>query len=338
MALTNMTLYQGLRGGLFLACSLAAAAVWAAAVITHSTSYTALGVEAGQLIATDAAGSQVRIVRRDGKLESLPRERSTFDNRPADILPDGVVASGTGDIRRAWLGGPTRRYDHAVLGDDLEASRLIVVDRDGRRHVVELPSHQVFEDRYPRLVDLDDDGASEIVLIRSDTRRGAATTLYALRDGGLTERAASQPIGLSHRWLNVAGTADFDDDGQKEIAVVVTPHIGGTLTLLRRQGDALIPVARQPGFSNHAYGSRELGMSAVLDYNGDGVADLAVPDARRESVVVASFAGGAYRQLDRISHDAPVTSAIQVVDIDDDGEDELAYLLADGTLVLAGRD
>lgn len=335
MPLTNLKLEHALHGALFLSCALAVSASWSATVTTHATSYSALGVEAGQLIATSSDGISVHIVRRNGALKALPHESATSTNRPEDILPDGVVVEGAGHIRRAWLGGPSRRYDHAVLGDDLEASRLIVVDQKGRRHVVELPGHQVFEDRYPRLVDLDDDGLSEIVLIRSDIRRGAAVALYGLRDANLTELAASEPIGLSHRWLNVAGTADFDGDGKKEIAVVVTPHIGGTLTLLRRQGDTLMVAARQHGFSNHAYGSRELGMSAVLDYNGDGVVDLALPDADRDSVVIATFAGGPYRQLHRVSHDAPVTSAMEVVDVDGDGKHELVYLLADGTLVLA---
>ncbi|MCW8880858.1 MAG: hypothetical protein OQK92_00995, partial [Sedimenticola sp.] len=39
-----------------------------------------------------------------------------------DALPDVVVTEGTGWIRRAWLVFPSRRYDHAILGDDVEAA------------------------------------------------------------------------------------------------------------------------------------------------------------------------------------------------------------------------
>ena len=42
-----------------------------------------------------------------------------------------------------------------------------------------LPFEQVFEDRRVRVVDLDDDGLSEVILIVADRNRGAAVALYA---------------------------------------------------------------------------------------------------------------------------------------------------------------
>lgn len=303
-------------------------------VSRFETDFVRLDIVEERLVATDEQGERRVLGLRDGRLLRSTYESAQPAARPDDILADGVVVTGRQDIRQAWLGGATTRYDHAVLGDGREASRLYVIDRNGRRHELELSNRYVFEDRYPRLIELDEDRGAEIALIRSHVDRGAAVAVYGLRNGELTEIAASEPIGLRHRWLNIVGAGDFDGDGGNEIAVVITPHIGGTLTLLRPEAGKLVPVFRRDGFSNHEYGSRELGMSAVMDLDGDGTPDLAVPDTRRESLVLLSLARGRYRELDRIEHRAVIKSALHPVDLDRNGKRELAYLLADRTLVL----
>ncbi|MBV6658846.1 MAG: hypothetical protein KI785_13875, partial [Devosiaceae bacterium] len=73
-------------------------------------------------------------------------------------LPDGCVAQGAADIARAWYEAPTRRYAHAILGDAIEAGTLAVRTRAGATLRFVLPDNEVFEDRTPRLVDLDGDG------------------------------------------------------------------------------------------------------------------------------------------------------------------------------------
>ena len=64
-------------------------------------------------------------------------------------------------------------------------------------------------------------------------------------------------------------SADFDGDGVPEVAAVVTPHIGGWLTLYRREGTRLSITYREPGFSNHAIGTDELRLAAMFDANAD---------------------------------------------------------------------
>lgn len=313
---------------------LAPTGAWPRETLTFDSEFVELEVIEEQLVATDARGDRFRMALRDGELTTTPYVVSSSSKRPDDILPDGVVVTGEGDIRRAWLGGATTRYDHAALGDGLEASRLYAVDRNGKRHVYELPDRYVFEDRYPRLVDLDGETDTEVVLIRSDTREGAAVAVYGLQGGELRELTASAPIGLPHRWLNIVGAADFDGNGDKEIAMVSTPHIGGILTVLRQRGDALVPMFEQRGFSNHAYGSRELGMSAVLDLDGNGSPDMAVPGRQRKTLVLATMVGGEYQELARIEHAAPIHSGIHAVDLSGTGERELVYLLDDRTVVV----
>ncbi len=74
---------------------------------------------------------------------------------PERALPDGALAHGGKDIRRAWLADPTTRYDHGVLGDKIEAGSVVVETRDGTRHTVHAGPDAVFEDLRLRLADFE---------------------------------------------------------------------------------------------------------------------------------------------------------------------------------------
>lgn len=276
-----------------------------------------------------ASGSEPVEVTVTG-LTALPSLPTTAADRP-DMLPDGIVAQGEADIAAAWLTGPTERYHHGVLGDAIEASGLAVETVDGTVLTLDLDPGSVFEDRIPRLHDLDGDGMDEIILVRSYLDRGAALTVAGVRDDRLRILAESPPIGVAHRWLNPVGAADFDGDGATEIAFVRTPHIGGTLLLYRWQEGALTEVHKAHGFSNHAIGTRELGLSAILDADGDGIADIALPDSSRRILRVVTFAGSSFRELTRVEHGSPVTSRIAV--LNGEGKTALAYTLADGSVI-----
>lgn len=136
----------------------------------------------------------------------------------ADMLPDGEVTVGQHDLAAAWLADPTERYDHGILGDRIEAATLRAERSDGQIFEIVLGPDSVFEDRRARLIDLDDDGADEIIVVRSYLRFGAALAVYGLESGQLVPRAETAPIGTSHRWLNPAAAADFDGDGVVEVA------------------------------------------------------------------------------------------------------------------------
>lgn len=235
-----------------------------------------------------------------------------------------------------YLAWPTQDYGHGILGDQTEASGFCVAGlQTGRAAKLRLEPGSVFEDLRVRLVDLTGDGQEEFVVIRSYLDRGAALAVYHLVDSRIEHLAETPAIGIPNRWLNPAGAADFDGDGRVEIAYVETPHIGGTLKVWELRDGALQQEQAVEGFSNHAIGSRELGLSAVLDWNADGVPDLALPDAGRRTLRVVSFAGGKVAELDRFTQDAEITTAILATDLDADGVPELLYGLADGRLLLA---
>ncbi len=267
-------------------------------------------------------------------LDRLPETKETArpDRRPG-MLPDGVVAHGTGAIRAAWLTGPTRRYAHGVLGDDIEASGIAVETAAGEVLSLTLAPEAVFEDRIPRLVDLDADGRDEVLLVKSTQSKGAGLALVAPVGGKLSVIAEGEPIGTAYRWLNPVGVGDFDGDGRIETAHVETPHIGGSLVLSRLTRGRLVEVRRIGGFSNHRMGSRVLGLSMVLDADGDGVADLVVPDDSRTRLRIVSFAGGRFRELARIDLGAEIASSLRRAEIGRDGRKGIAFRLSDGRAV-----
>lgn len=198
---------------------------------------------------------------------------------PEGALPDGKIAvAQTGNVRMAWYGAPTERYQHCILGDCIEAGSLVVQLDDGTELTLELPDEQVFEDLTPRLFDLDGDENSEIITIRASNTGGAAVVVYAVSDGALTQIAASSENGQRNRWLNIA----FIDTGT--IAFVRTPHIGGRLALLqyRPNGEVLETNDIVSDVSNHLIGSRELDLQEP--FKAGSLTAIAIPNQSRNAL------------------------------------------------------
>lgn len=236
-------------------------------------------------------------------------------------LVDSQVAQGQRDVAWAWLESPTHRYPHKSFGSTAHAGAVHVQARlpDGRLQDVtyRLPLNRVFEDLTPRLVDLDGDGRDEVVLVESDTLRGASLVVLGLRPRPLApgvlkthkpastelvelvELARSPFVGSSFLWLNPLGFADFDGDGRMDLAAVITPHIGGTLTLYRYQPPLLLPFARATDVSNHRMGALEQQLGVVLPPPALGQrASVVVPDMTRRGLHWLQWgADGQWREM-----------------------------------------
>ena len=235
----------------------------------------------------------------------------------ATRIPDSHAVSGSRNIAWVWLGSPTSRYPHDALGSSVHAASLhaIVVQPDGSQRTLslELPPYRVFEDRLPRLADLDGDGRDEIILVESDLRLGSSLVVYGLRLGAaarqpvLAQLARGPFIGTPQRWLNPAGVADFDNDGRLDIAAVSTPHIGGVLTLYRYRPPVLEPEAQLPGLANHRIGTAEQQLSAIVNLPGQRSAVILPGAGLRSLHVVRVGSAGQWKdQLAPVALAAPV--------------------------------
>ena len=217
--------------------------------------------------------------------------RATF---PLATPPDArLVTDGAGRV--AVLSGVTNeRYVHGVLGDDLEASGLAIIDITADEpaviHQIMLSPPTVIEGMAPIWTELEEPRGPGLLVTISDGQEGARLALFSLAG----ERAATGAgFGQGGRWRHQLAIAPFGPNGESEIAAVRTPHIGGVVEFVRRDGDRLRTVAELPGYSSHRIGSRNLDQAVAGDFDGDGQPEVIVPsqDQRRLGAIRHEAAG-----------------------------------------------
>jgi hypothetical protein len=241
------------------------------------------------------------------------------------------MATGERNIARAWLAEPTDRYDHGILGDKIEAGALVIETRDGKQQTVRLKGDAVFEDLKPRIVDLTGDGRDEIIVVKSYLKRGSVLAVIAERKGKYDIVAETPPLGAPHRWLDPAGIADFTGDRKTYIALVRQPHVVGMLEIWSWRDDRLQKIAELADTANHIAGSRALDMAAVGDFDGDGIADIAIPSLDRNALRIVSFAPHA-REIASVA--LPAKAATNLGLLKGVMAPAVALGLADGSLVV----
>jgi len=194
-------------------------------------------------------------------------------------------------ILKAEFIEPTGRYDHAILGDDVEwgAMRVtfdacagcqdsIIMDR-----VIRLPETRVFEDLEPRII-RDEHNLTVIMVVETHLELGARLAIYTA-DRLYT---ATPFIGRSHRWLAPVGAADLDGDGIPEIAYVEKPHLSKELKIWRFEEDGLTFVTSLAGLTNHRIG--EDFISGGIRDCGDGP-EMITADAGWQNIMATKFDG-----------------------------------------------
>ena len=195
----------------------------------------------------------------DGRWRDVARSTQAVlpDARPVQVDLDGRGDGG----HIAVLAGPDgNRYDHGVLGDAIEATRVLWLERHGLEvlRALSLPAPHVFEDTTTRPVLLPGGRSGRgLLTVRSGPDGGQLALLTAdpARPRSLRLAALGDTVGGHHRWL--APTTD----GQ-HLAAVHTPHIGGVLHVYQAAGERLTRQRLHADVSTHHIGTREVDLAA----------------------------------------------------------------------------
>ena len=213
-------------------------------------------------------------------------------------LPEAQISQSSDQRIYATYTTPTKRYPHGILGDQIEASQLVVVV-DSIFYELQLSDEYVFEDIRPRLYDVDGDGELEFITIRSNVSKGAGIVIYKIIAEELVEYAFVPEIGIANRWLNVVAIHDLDEDGIVELVWIQTPHIGGILKVAKIESGAMEVLAETSLYSNHAIGERNLCLSVLTEQSNQKV--FYVPGQDRDRIVGFTFANAALMEFEVIS-------------------------------------
>lgn len=197
----------------------------------------------------------------DGRWPVVARSQEALlpDARPVLANLDGRA---DGDHVVVLAGPDAQRYRHGVLGDAVEATRVLWLERHGLQvlRALTLPAPHVFEDIAPRPVALAGPaGGVGLLTVRSGPQGGqlALVTTDPTQPGQLQLAALGEPVAGFHRWLAPS------TDGH-QITAVHTPHIGGVLHAYRPEGPRLVWRRLHADVSTHAIGARETDLAVWL--------------------------------------------------------------------------
>ena len=254
---------------------------------------------------------------------------------PVNALPDGrILADDAG--RLLLLSSSTDRYTHGVLGDNVEAAGITLVETSPEPkivHTISIPQSDVIEGLYPTWADLNNDGRREIIVTLSNAQDGARIVAFhedpSTSSGQAAILAEGPPIGKGFRWRHQLVVAPFGASGENLLAVVRTPHIGGVVEFYRLKGNKLEIVNTTPGISTHSIGSRNLFTAQAGDFDNDGQVELLAPDQSHTRLGIVGMEAEAGIWLDL---EAELVTNLAAITFPDSGEVSLAAGLSNNLL------
>ena len=231
-----------------------------------------------------------------------------------DALPDSQIIQDERQ-RLLILTDPSDQYQHGILGDDLEATSVTIVQLSDQPAAIShfsVPVDWVIESVHLIWSDWDEDGEREIVLTLSNSTSGAKLVLYDENGNVLAE---SLPIGTGFRWRHALDIASFGESGQKLLVEVQTPHIRGIVVFHSwdKENNLLKVEATQSGYSTHDIGSREMHMYDILANNQSEQVSLIIPTLSKKELTALYIKSGEIHEQWRIPLGGRLTGNIELI-------------------------
>jgi hypothetical protein len=182
--------------------------------------------------------------------------------------------------------------------------------------------------------DFNGDGIPDLALAAGGNGYFPSSTVGVLlgNGDGNFQDAASYSVGSNSRHPSAVAVGDFNGDGVPDL--VVANSSDGTVSILLGNGDGTFGSATSYGTESN--GTNPNGSNpravAVGDFNGDGIADLAVTNAVGVSILLGAGQGTFHAPVNYAT--AGPGGSVVVADFNGDGFPDLAVTAGGGVTVL----
>ena len=198
-----------------------------------------------------------------------------------NVLPDTRVVQ-ISDEEVLVLAEPTDRFPHSALGDNLEATAVVLVTVGVNEvETVYQSGDDVIESIAPLLVDVDGDGINDVVLTVSNDSEIWIVVASSTGSGVL---AVSDPVDRYLGWRHLVAIGPFGPSGQAEIVEVLYPDTQGSVRFLSLSGGKLEVTATRTGYRSHEFGARNLEQAVAADIDRDGHVEVLLPTLDRQHI------------------------------------------------------
>ncbi len=194
------------------------------------------------------------------------------DTRVVQISPEKVLV----------LAEPTDRIRHSALGDNLEATAVVVVTVGVNEvETIYQSGDDVIESIAPLLADVDGDGIDDVVLTVSNDSQIWVAVASTTGSGVV---AISDPADRLLGWRQLVAVGPLGPNGQTEFAEVLHPDAQGSLRFLGLSGGKLGVLATRTGYRSHEFGTRNLEQAVAADVDRDGNVEVVLPTLDRQRI------------------------------------------------------
>ena len=222
------------------------------------------------------AGGLVLGVTPEGRLASDGGEDLAVST-PPDAR---IVEAENGSL--AVLSDPTARSGRGLLGDEIEARSMTVLEPELGGYALAAnfrpESGGVFDALSPLWFRTGAGEEEMLAVTESTDRKGSRISVYS--PGG-TLVAAGPFVGEPQGWRHLIAAGPFGPEGEVELAAVRNPHVGGPVEFYRldRENGELQRAASGGEYLSHTLYSRNLDAARAGDLDGDGSWELLLPNA-----------------------------------------------------------